>query len=109
MAAMMTVGGCVYRLSRSVQARRPSRLNLNRSVSIPAILFQHHARAIEFPVPFTRSLTSSIRCSDFYARARTRFNFFAQRLNLEKHRTVSEPSQVTSGEPIMKLFTYRRV
>jgi len=33
MAAMMTVSGCVYRLSRSVQARRPSRLNLNRSIS----------------------------------------------------------------------------
>lgn len=54
MAAMMTVSGCVYRLSRSVPARRPSRLNLNRSVFDP-LLYSGIARAIELPVLVIRS------------------------------------------------------
>lgn len=39
MAAMMTVSGCIYRLSRSVPARRPSRLNLNRSVFVDPLFY----------------------------------------------------------------------
>lgn len=45
MAAMMTVSGCVYRLSRSVPARRPSRVNLNRSVSTRYSILARRARS----------------------------------------------------------------
>lgn len=44
MAAMMTVSGCVYRLSRSVPARRPSRVNLNRLVSTRYSILASRAR-----------------------------------------------------------------
>lgn len=45
MAAMMTVSGCVYRLSRSVPARRPSRVNLNRLVSTRYSILASRARS----------------------------------------------------------------
>lgn len=54
MAAMMTVSGCIYRLSRSVPARRPSRVNLNRSVSTRYSTLASRIAPIEFPVPVIR-------------------------------------------------------
>lgn len=57
MAAMMTVSGCIYRLSRSVPARRPSRVNLNRSFTTAAVSRSAvaHRATIEFPAPINGS------------------------------------------------------
>lgn len=60
MAAMMTVSGCIYRLSRSVPARRPSRVNLNRSVSTRYSTLASRIAAIEFPVPVIRSARARV-------------------------------------------------
>lgn len=60
MAAMMTVSGCIYRLSRSVPARRPSRVNLNRSVSTRYSTLASRIAPIEFPVPvYSHALDSA--------------------------------------------------
>lgn len=72
MAAMMTVSGCVYRLSRSVPARRPSRVNLNRSVSIRYSILTSRARA-RVRSNFLPLLHARTRLDLFVARARVSF------------------------------------
>lgn len=96
MAAMMTVSGCVYRLSRSVPARRPSRVNLNHSVFDP-LLYSSIARAIQLPVLLVRSYPS-ICC-----RTRARASFLAP----SKLEFLNGPPDSTSFENETDyLFTY---